>query len=164
MNVHIYSAPHKNENLWYWFENRLWRIYATWWVGLGLWGRCVSYAGENCVSYARQTHFLSYIHQSAFLHIPRVFVFISCTIYTRFHETGLAVLSSSVHQRILKKIYHSFHKNIKQHNRFVNWIIDNKTIFLIKSRSCDTEVMAAENSALHHRNKLHFKIYSNELF
>ncbi len=58
----------------------------------------------------------------------------------------------------------SFHKNIKQHNCFVNWIIDNKTIFLSKSGSCDTEVMAAENSALHLRNKLHFKIYSNELF
>ncbi len=24
------------------------------WVGLGLWGRCVSYVRENCVSYARQ--------------------------------------------------------------------------------------------------------------
>lgn len=35
-------------------KNGFWRVYATRWVGLGLWGRCVSYVRENCVSYARQ--------------------------------------------------------------------------------------------------------------
>ncbi len=35
-------------------KNGLWRVYVTRWVGLGLWGRCVSYVRENCVSYARQ--------------------------------------------------------------------------------------------------------------
>ncbi len=35
-------------------KNGLWRVYATRWVGLGLWGRCISYVRENCVSYARQ--------------------------------------------------------------------------------------------------------------
>ncbi len=35
-------------------KNGLWRVYATRWVGLGLWGRCVSYVRENCVSNARQ--------------------------------------------------------------------------------------------------------------
>ncbi len=35
-------------------KNGLWRVYATRWVGLGLWGRCVSYVRENSVSYARQ--------------------------------------------------------------------------------------------------------------
>ncbi len=28
----------------------IWRVYATWWVGLGLWGRCVSYARQQ-ISY-----------------------------------------------------------------------------------------------------------------
>ncbi len=34
---------------------------------------------------------------------------------------------------------------------------------MISERSCDTEDWSndAENSTLHHRNKLHFKIYSN---
>ncbi len=35
-------------------KNGLWRVYATRWLGLGLWCRCVSYVRENCVSYARQ--------------------------------------------------------------------------------------------------------------
>ncbi len=35
-----------------------WRVYATQWVGLGLWGKCVSYVCENCVLYARQSPFL----------------------------------------------------------------------------------------------------------
>ncbi len=36
-------------------------------------------------------------------------------------------------------------------------------IRMISEGSCDTEDWSndAENSALHHRNKLHFKIYSN---
>ncbi len=41
-------------------------------------------------------------------------------------------------------------------------------IRIISEGSCDSEDWSnyAENSALHHRNKLHFKIYSNrkELF
>ncbi len=68
-------------------------------------------------------------------------------------------------------MYHDFHKNIKQHNLFIN--NNNKPLIIrinvswapiqnikmISEGSCDTEdwVMAAENSALHHRNKLHFK-------
>ncbi len=35
-------------------KNGLWRVYATRWVGLGLWGRCVSYVRENCISCVRQ--------------------------------------------------------------------------------------------------------------
>ncbi len=39
----------------------------------------------------------------------------------------------------------------------------NQDIRMISEGSCDTEDWRndAENSALHHRNKLHFKIYSN---
>ncbi len=34
-------------------------------------------------------------------------------------------------------------------------------IRMISEGSCDTELMAADNSALQHRNKLHFKTYSS---
>ncbi len=37
----------------------------------------------------------------------------------------------------------------------------NQHIRMISEASCDTEEMTAENSALHHGNKLHFKIYCN---
>ncbi len=55
------------------------------WVG---WGRCVSYVRENCILYVSQTR--SYhIHAKVnfYVSIPRVFVFISHTIYKYFHET-----------------------------------------------------------------------------
>ncbi len=49
----------------------------------------VSYAHENCVLYARQTHSYHIYAKVQFgISIPRVFVFISRTIYTHFHETG----------------------------------------------------------------------------
>ncbi len=39
----------------------------------------------------------------------------------------------------------------------------NHHIIMISETSCDTEDLSnvAENSAAYHRNKLHFKIYSN---
>ncbi len=42
-------------------------------------------------------------------------------------------------------------------------LVENQYIRMISEGSCDTEDWSndAENSALHHRNKLHFKIYSN---
>ncbi len=51
-----------------------------------------------------------------------------------------------INQRIMKK-----HK----------WAA-NQDIIMIYDRSCDTEDWSndADNTALHHRNKLHFKIYS----
>ncbi len=44
----------------------------------------------------------------------------------------------------------------------VSWAA-NQHIRMISERSCDTEDWSndAENSALHHSNKLHFKIYLN---
>ncbi len=64
----------------------------------------------------------------------------------------------------------SFHKNVKQHNRF-SFVMVIRNVFLaekvhiimISEGSCDTEDSSndAENSALHHKNILHFKIYSN---
>jgi len=48
-------------------KNGLWRVYATQWVGLGLWGICVSH--ENCISYARQTRVTEEMTlQAAFVH------------------------------------------------------------------------------------------------
>ncbi len=49
-------------------------------------------------------------------------------------------------------MYHGFHKNNKKQKLFVEFII---------IRLCDTEDWSddAEKSDLHHRNKLHFKIY-----
>ncbi len=58
-----------------------------------------------------------------------------------------------------KKKYHMFQKIIKQHKSFNT---DNKSAYYYDFwRSCDTEDWSndAENSALHHRNKLYFKVY-----
>ncbi len=63
MNVRINSrlCQIKTKTLGTDTKNGLWRVYATRWVGLGLWGRCVSYARqqisyrENCILYAYQT-------------------------------------------------------------------------------------------------------------
>ncbi len=60
---------------------------------------------------------------------------------------------------------HSFHKYIKQHNCFHQWkyeeLLPVQHIRVISGGSCDTEDWSndAEDSALHHKNKLHFKIY-----
>ncbi len=67
------------------------------------------------------------------------------------------------------KIYYGFHKNVKQH---VCFNTDNNDTYFLNSksvysndfwRSCDTEDWSndAENTAAHHKNKLHFTIYSN---
>ncbi len=61
---------------------------------------------------------------------------------------------SSKNQR---KKYHRFQKNIKQHNSFNT---DNIYKWLLKDHvTLKTGVMADENSVLHHRNKLYFKVY-----
>ncbi len=59
----------------------------------------------------------------------------------------------------------SFHNNVKQHNNIDNnqkcFLSSISHIRLISEGSCDTEGWSndAENSALHHRNKLHITIY-----
>ncbi len=45
-------------------KNGLWRVFAR--VGLELWGRCVSYVHENCISYACQ-------HISYHMHVKTAF-------------------------------------------------------------------------------------------
>ncbi len=69
----------------------------------------------------------------------------------------------SVHQRILKEMYHSFHKILISTTVFnsienVSWA-PNQHIRMISEGSCDTEDWSndAENSALHYRNKWHLK-------
>jgi len=65
------------------------------------------------------------------------------------------------------EIYHGFNKNIKQLSFFSTLIIRNVSgeanqhILMISEGSCDTEDWSndAENSALHHRSKLHFQIF-----
>ncbi len=53
-------------------------------------------------------------------------------------------------------MYHGFHKNVKQHNCFQLFDNNNKCFLGSKDWSDD-----AENSALHHRITLRFKLYSN---
>jgi len=61
------------------------------------------------------------------------------------------------------EMYHGFNKNIKQLSFFSTLIIRNVSgeanqhILMISEGSCDTEDWSndAENSALHHRSKLH---------
>ncbi len=48
-------------------------------------------------------------------------------------------------------IHQDLNKLIKSDSKDIYYV---KTIFI-------SNVIAAENSSLHHRNKLHFKIYSN---
>ncbi len=64
----------------------------------------------------------------------------------------------SIHQIIVIQIYNSFDlHNIDKHKCF------SRNIKMISEGSCDTEDCSndAEKSALYHRNKLHFTIYSN---
>ncbi len=65
-------------------------------------------------------------------------------------------------------MYYGLHKNnhINTDNNQKFIFNTRKNGFLISERSCDTEdwINDTENSALHHRNKLHFKIYYNSLF
>ncbi len=56
----------------------------------------------------------------------------------------------SFHQTILKKMYNGFHKYITVFNT------DSQYIKTISEGSCDTEEVA-ENSCLHHWNKVHLK-------
>ncbi len=57
------------------------------------------------------------------------------------------------------------HKNMKQHNCFQYWYFvywaANQHIRMISEGSCDTEDWSndAENSTLHQKNELHFKMY-----
>ncbi len=112
MKVHINSKPNKNLMVLI-HKNWLWRVYATWWVGLGLWGRCVSYVCENCVSYAHQkivyhmhaktvfkctqNTFVSYCIYTKNVKYTHIFAcqyhkflfLIWHNIYMHFHETGL---------------------------------------------------------------------------
>ncbi len=61
-----------------------------------------------------------------------------------------------------EKICHCFHKNIMQHNCYhAEHQISILEWFLKDHVTLKTKVMATENSSFHHRNKLHFKIYSN---
>ncbi len=55
VKVHINSTANKTNT---WGIDTLWHVYATQWVGLGLWGRYISYVRENCVLYACQSPFL----------------------------------------------------------------------------------------------------------
>ncbi len=95
MKVHISSTPNKNKNVVLIRKNGLWRVYATRWVGLGLWGKCVSYARQQ-ISY----HMHAKVHFC--VSIPRVFVFIWRTIYMHHNKkTG--------HFNILKTFPQSLH-------------------------------------------------------
>ncbi len=55
-----------------------------------------------------------------------------------------------IHQKILKKVYHSLHKNVKQHNAFiiihinVSWAA-NQHIIMISEGTCDTEAWKYKN-------------------
>ncbi len=55
-------------------KNLLWRAYDTQCVGLGLWGRCVSY-----------------VHKTAY-HMHTKVHFYNCIIYMHFHEIGLIII------------------------------------------------------------------------
>ncbi len=71
-------------------------VYATRWVGLGLWGRCVSYVCKNW--YYMQTKHVCIIcmPKSIFAYQYHEFCFYlayAFSFYTHFHETGLVFSS-----------------------------------------------------------------------
>ncbi len=75
----------------------------------------------------------------------------------------------SIHQSIQKNKMSLFHKTMKndcfQHFNNQKCFLSSKSVYYNDFwRSCDTEDWSndAENTAAHHRNKLHFKIYSNK--
>ncbi len=58
--------------------------------------------------------------------------------------------------------YYTVHVFYVNYNK--KYFLSSKSVYqdLISEGSCDTEDWSiAENTALHHKNKLHFKIYSN---
>ncbi len=68
-----------------------------------------------------------------------------------------------IHQWILKNMFNiENNEMLKMMKINVSWA-PNQPIKMISEGSCDIEDWSndAENSALHHRNKLHFKMHSN---
>ncbi len=67
----------------------------------------------------------------------------------------------SIHQSIQKRLWRTTVFNIVNNQKC---LLSSKSYYNYFWRSCDTEDWSndAENTAAHHRNKLHFKIYSNK--
>ncbi len=87
-------------------KNGLWRVYATRWVGLGLWGRCVLYVHENCVSYALQqisyhmhakTAYYMHAKHMSIIYTPKsIFPVFSVTWFFRNHSNMLICCSRNI--------------------------------------------------------------------
>ncbi len=96
-------------------KNLLWRLYATQWVGLGLWGRSVSYVCENCVSYARQqisyhmhakTAYYMHAKKSIFGYQYHNFLFLFGVLFIRiFMRPGSKIHILKVHKQQCRKSY-----------------------------------------------------------
>ncbi len=108
MNVRINCTPNKTKTRG--IDTKKWTLACICYrVGLGLWGRCISYVRKNCVSYARQqisyhmhTKIAYYMHakharviytpKSIFSYQYHEFSFLFWrAIYTHFHETRLHI-------------------------------------------------------------------------
>ncbi len=103
-------------------KNGLCRVCNMWWVGLGLWGRCVPYVWENCASYARKKNWYQmyiYIYTDLSKKCMYIYNTILCIISLLYQISKCFPLNKS-HKTLSWSIYFAIWANGNAKNIFVS--------------------------------------------